>query len=352
LTRSKIVISYYCSCICVYVEPGLVSLRSLRALVRPYHSEFLHGEEAGRSDPCGLTRFQSGTIFAEQYAASRKLSRRPNNKTHSGVCRTSYTVTQNNCKRLRGLSRDIQEHLPSLFPFKAASVHTAYPFNNIEHVSVLDVYLFQYLAISDVPRSASCDQNFRSREETLLSKMTRSAPNSEEDRERRQECEEAEEEERVNRDEEDGSYEHDSAEASLLLLQARTEPVSEPAASASMTDSSPAHAESPPSRTTMTARTVPGGGRATSAAASLTRRLYLSHFLSTWSSRMFEFGAVLFLVSVFPETLLYTSVYALVRSLAVALLSSWLGSWIDKLDRLTTLRRSIGMYKYCLLMDY
>ncbi|KAL1966865.1 hypothetical protein VTN77DRAFT_3830 [Rasamsonia byssochlamydoides] len=56
---------------------------------------------------------------------------------------------------------------------------------------------------------------------------------------------------------------------------------------------------------------------------------------------MFEFGAVLFLVSVFPETLLYTSVYALVRSLAVALLSSWLGARIDRLNRLTTLRLSI-----------
>lgn len=67
---------------------------------------------------------------------------------------------------------------------------------------------------------------------------------------------------------------------------------------------------------------------------------------------MFEFGAVLFLVSVFPETLLYTSVYALVRSLAVALLSSWLGSRIDRMNRLTTIRQSIGMshLQYCILI--
>lgn len=88
---------------------------------------------------------------------------------------------------------------------------------------------------------------------------------------------------------------------------------------------------------------TPGRGPGTATGTALARRLYLSHFLSTWSSRMFEFGAVLFLVSVFPETLLYTSVYALVRSLAVALLSSWLGSRIDRLNRLTTLRQSIGM---------
>jgi solute carrier family 40 (iron-regulated transporter), member 1 len=72
-------------------------------------------------------------------------------------------------------------------------------------------------------------------------------------------------------------------------------------------------------------------------------RLYLSHFLSTWSSRMFQFGAVLFLVPIFPGTLLYTSVYALARSLSVTLLASWLGSSIDRLNRLSVLRYSIGM---------
>ncbi|KAI9928175.1 hypothetical protein MW887_002208 [Aspergillus wentii] len=41
-------------------------------------------------------------------------------------------------------------------------------------------------------------------------------------------------------------------------------------------------------------------------------RLYISHFLSTWNSRMFEFGAVLFLAFIFQETLLYASLYALV----------------------------------------
>ncbi|KAL2011443.1 hypothetical protein VTN00DRAFT_4161 [Thermoascus crustaceus] len=71
------------------------------------------------------------------------------------------------------------------------------------------------------------------------------------------------------------------------------------------------------------------------------RRLYISHFLSTWSFRMFEFGAVLFLASIFSGTLLYASVYALVRSLAVAVLSSWLGSLVDRLNRLMALRLSI-----------
>lgn len=83
-----------------------------------------------------------------------------------------------------------------------------------------------------------------------------------------------------------------------------------------------------------------------SSSSSIKRKLYVSHFLSTWNSRMFEFGAVLFLVAAFPGTLLYTSAYALVRSLAVALLSSALGRRIDRFDRLKVLRSSIGEYTY------
>jgi hypothetical protein len=77
-------------------------------------------------------------------------------------------------------------------------------------------------------------------------------------------------------------------------------------------------------------------------ARSVLRRLYVSHSLSAWNSRMFEFGAVLFLASIFPGTLLYASIYALVRSLAAIALSSWLGSKVDNSDRLVALRHSIG----------
>lgn len=57
---------------------------------------------------------------------------------------------------------------------------------------------------------------------------------------------------------------------------------------------------------------------------------------------MFEFSAFLFLARVFPGTLRYASVYALARSLAVFLLSSWVGGLMDVSDRLSTIRMSIG----------
>ncbi|KAJ5909122.1 hypothetical protein N7495_001804, partial [Penicillium taxi] len=74
---------------------------------------------------------------------------------------------------------------------------------------------------------------------------------------------------------------------------------------------------------------------------SVLKRLYISHTISTWNSRMFEFGAVLFLASIFPGTLLYASIYALVRSFSTVALSSWLGDRVDQSDRLVALRHSI-----------
>jgi len=73
----------------------------------------------------------------------------------------------------------------------------------------------------------------------------------------------------------------------------------------------------------------------------ITRRLFISHFLSTWNSRLFEMGAVLFVAAIFPGTLLPMSVYALMRSAAAVMLSPALGSWIDKGDRLKVVRASI-----------
>ncbi|EAW17500.1 putative iron-regulated transporter [Aspergillus fischeri NRRL 181] len=79
----------------------------------------------------------------------------------------------------------------------------------------------------------------------------------------------------------------------------------------------------------------------TATSRSVLMRLYVSHFLSTWNSRMFEFGAVLFLASIFQGTLLYASIYALVRSASAVVLSSWLGSKMDRSNRLVATRHSI-----------
>ena len=87
-------------------------------------------------------------------------------------------------------------------------------------------------------------------------------------------------------------------------------------------------------------------------AYSVLTRLYISHTLSTWNSRMFEFGAVLFLASIFPGTLLYASIYALVRAFSAVAVSSWLGAQVDRSDRLVAVRHSIGRLESFQILHY
>ncbi|KAA1476258.1 putative Ferriportin iron efflux transporter [Dentipellis sp. KUC8613] len=77
------------------------------------------------------------------------------------------------------------------------------------------------------------------------------------------------------------------------------------------------------------------------APSSLRRRLYISHFFSTWNSRVFEFGAMLFFASIFPNTLLPMSAYALTRSLSAIASAPGIGRYIDHGDRLAVVRTSI-----------
>lgn len=74
---------------------------------------------------------------------------------------------------------------------------------------------------------------------------------------------------------------------------------------------------------------------------SLTVRLYLSHFLSTWNSRLFEAAVVYFLASIFPDNLLPISAYAIGRNVAAIALTVPVGVWIDRGNRLTVVRSSI-----------
>lgn len=74
----------------------------------------------------------------------------------------------------------------------------------------------------------------------------------------------------------------------------------------------------------------------------IARRLYTSHFLSTWNSRVFEFGAVLYLATVFPGTLLPMSVYALTRGLSAILFAPAIGHYVDTGNRLQVVRVSIS----------
>ncbi|KAJ6010190.1 iron-regulated transporter [Penicillium canescens] len=87
-----------------------------------------------------------------------------------------------------------------------------------------------------------------------------------------------------------------------------------------------------------------GSDSQTQVPASIAYLLYISHFLSTWNSRVFEFGAVLYLATIYPSTLLPMSVYALSRGLAAILFAPAVGHYIDVGNRLQVVRVSIGAF--------
>lgn len=77
-------------------------------------------------------------------------------------------------------------------------------------------------------------------------------------------------------------------------------------------------------------------------APGIANRIYVSHFLSTWNSRVFEFGAVLYLATIFANTLMPMSLYALTRGISAAIFSPTVGRYVDAGSRLQVVRLSIG----------
>lgn len=90
---------------------------------------------------------------------------------------------------------------------------------------------------------------------------------------------------------------------------------------------------------------------------SVRTKLYISHTLSTFNSRAFEFGAFLFLAAIYPQTLQPASIYALARAGCAALFSPVVGRYIDSTGRLPILRISIAGQRLpvalsCVLLFY
>ena len=104
---------------------------------------------------------------------------------------------------------------------------------------------------------------------------------------------------------------------------------------------------SPPPYTSVAVDDIPTTEYQNGREEHLKRRLYISHFLSTWNSRTFEFAALLVVARLFQETLLPVSVYALFRAGSAICFAPFIGRYVDCGDRLKTVRFSISMH-YCM----
>ncbi|CAJ2656118.1 unnamed protein product [Trifolium pratense] len=65
--------------------------------------------------------------------------------------------------------------------------------------------------------------------------------------------------------------------------------------------------------------------------SSLITYLYIGHFLARWGSRMWEFSVGLYMISIWPDSLLYAAIYGAVESASIALFGPIIGTWVDKL---------------------
>jgi iron-regulated transporter 1 len=78
-----------------------------------------------------------------------------------------------------------------------------------------------------------------------------------------------------------------------------------------------------------------------SAAFSTAYCLYFSYFFAAFGDRMWEFASVVFLLDLFPDTLLPPSLLGLIENSVGILLSGKVGAFIDTNNRLITIRYSI-----------
>ncbi|KAF7096750.1 hypothetical protein CFC21_098647 [Triticum aestivum] len=82
---------------------------------------------------------------------------------------------------------------------------------------------------------------------------------------------------------------------------------------------------------------VHGGGGGGGLDASLLRRLYVGHFLARWGARMWEFSVGLYMIRIWPGSLLFAAVYGVVEASSVVVFGPMVGTLVERLTYLQVL---------------
>ncbi|KAG9155898.1 hypothetical protein Leryth_004142 [Lithospermum erythrorhizon] len=72
--------------------------------------------------------------------------------------------------------------------------------------------------------------------------------------------------------------------------------------------------------------------------SSLLTYLYLGHFLARWGARMWEFSVGLYMINVWPDSLVLSASYGVAESASTTLLGPLIGQMVDKLSYVKILR--------------
>ncbi|KAJ7923457.1 Ferroporti-1 [Mycena leptocephala] len=80
--------------------------------------------------------------------------------------------------------------------------------------------------------------------------------------------------------------------------------------------------------------------------------LLIQHFSSAWGDRTAEFALYLYLIAFYKDTLLPSSIFGFSMTLTGILFSSWAGSLVDRMHKLSVVRWSIFVQKMSALSAY
>ncbi|XP_062024165.1 solute carrier family 40 member 2-like [Rosa rugosa] len=66
--------------------------------------------------------------------------------------------------------------------------------------------------------------------------------------------------------------------------------------------------------------------------------LYVGHFLARWGTRMWDFSVGLYMINIWPDSLLFAAIYGAVESASTALFGPIIGHWVDRFPYSKVLR--------------
>lgn len=72
--------------------------------------------------------------------------------------------------------------------------------------------------------------------------------------------------------------------------------------------------------------------------SSLFTYLYVGHFFARWGARMWEFSVGLYMINIWPNSLLFAAIYGVAEASSTVLFGAIVGQWVDRLTYVKVLR--------------
>lgn len=79
--------------------------------------------------------------------------------------------------------------------------------------------------------------------------------------------------------------------------------------------------------------------------------VYISHFLSSWGDRMWQFAIPVILMIIFKNTFIPTAIYSIIIYLGNILAMPLIGKWIDKINRFQVQKKSIVIENLMIILS-